>query len=79
MNCGSFFFAEISRTTSSLRPGGVESDSTSETNPYGYARVASSSIVFAVLAIVVSFVRLELSLHPLCLDGDPQSRIYGHE
>jgi hypothetical protein len=47
----------------------------SVTNPYGYARFASSSIVFAVLAIVVSFVRLALSLHPSRLDGDSKGRI----
>jgi hypothetical protein len=34
MNSGSFFFAEIRRTTSSLRPRGIVSDSMSVTKPY---------------------------------------------
>src|SRR6476619_6975243 len=42
---GSFFFAEIARTTSSLRPGGSVSDSMSVTKPYLYSRVASCSMV----------------------------------
>src|SRR6476659_811726 len=42
---GSFFFAEIIRTTSSLRPFGISSASMSVTNPYLYSRVASSSMV----------------------------------
>ena len=37
---------EIVRTMSSSSPGGVESDSTAETNPYGYARLANSSMIF---------------------------------
>jgi hypothetical protein len=55
MKAGSCFFAEISRTMSSLSPGGVESDSTAVTNPYGYARPATASMVFALLLNARSF------------------------
>src|SRR5439155_7433739 len=41
---GSFLMAEMRRTTSSFRPGGSASASTSVTKPYLYSRVASSSI-----------------------------------
>ena len=51
MNCGSFFFAEIRRMTSSLRPGGTESDSMSVTKPHLYSRLASSSTVRSSLFI----------------------------
>src|SRR5438046_3215689 len=44
MNSGSFFFAEIVRIISSLRPGGTVSVSTSVTNPYAYSRLTSASI-----------------------------------
>src|SRR5689334_13472047 len=44
MNSGSFFRAEIARTTSSLSPGGNVSDSMSVTNPASYSRVISDSI-----------------------------------
>src|SRR5438874_11207967 len=44
MNSGSFFFEEISRMMSSLRPAGTVSVSTSVTNPYAYARLTSASI-----------------------------------
>src|SRR5579884_1107708 len=49
---GSFFLAEISRTMSSFKPGGTVSESTSETKPYLYSRLASSSIV--LVAVVIS-------------------------
>jgi hypothetical protein len=62
-------------TMSSLRPGGVESESISVMNPYGYARFASASIFFAVLAIAVSLRRLAFSLHPSGTHGDLESRI----
>src|SRR5450830_1532287 len=44
MNDGSFFFAEMVRMMSSLRPGGTVSVSTSVTNPYAYSRLTSASI-----------------------------------
>src|SRR3954449_8461816 len=44
MNAGSFFFAEMVRMMSSLRPGGTGSVSTSVTNPYAYSRLTSASI-----------------------------------
>src|SRR5689334_18395205 len=44
MNAGSFFFAAIARTMSSLNPGGSVSDSMSVTNPAGYSRLISDSI-----------------------------------
>ncbi len=48
---GSRFFAEIRRTTSSLRPFGTLSVSTSVTKPYRYSRLASSSIVRVAVLI----------------------------
>ena len=48
---GSLFFAEIARTTSSLRPGGSVSDSMSVTKPYLYSRVASCSMVSVEVVI----------------------------
>src|SRR6267378_8057194 len=44
MNSGSFFFAEMVRMMSSLRPAGTVSVSTSVTNPYAYSRLTSASI-----------------------------------
>ena len=41
-HAGSFFFAEIRRTVSSLNPRGTVSCSTSVTNPYLYSRLARS-------------------------------------
>src|SRR5512145_604543 len=46
MKSGSFFLAEITRTTSSFRPGGTVSASISLTKPYLYSRLARSSTVF---------------------------------
>src|ERR1035438_7386449 len=40
---GSFFFAEMNRTISSLNPFGAESDSKSEMNPYLYSVFATFS------------------------------------
>src|SRR5690606_7554097 len=45
MNSGSFFFDEIRRTTSSLRPGGIWSDSISVTKPCWYSLCTSASRV----------------------------------
>src|SRR5947208_3734916 len=42
---GSFFFAEIRRTVSSLSPRGIVSASISVTQPYLYSRFASISAV----------------------------------
>src|SRR5438874_4274245 len=44
IHCGSFFFAEMKRMTSSFSPGGAESASMSVTNPHLYSRFASVSI-----------------------------------
>src|SRR3954468_14958036 len=44
IHSGSCFFSEIARTTSSLRPGGNVSDSTSVTKPAAYSFVMSDSI-----------------------------------
>src|SRR5688572_11458098 len=52
MNSGSFFFAEITRTISSFKPGGTVSDSMSVMNPYLYSRPASSSSVSLALFII---------------------------
>ena len=41
---GSSFFAEMARTTSSLKPGGKVSASMSVTNPAAYSRLTSASI-----------------------------------
>src|SRR4029453_9474590 len=62
MNWGSLFFAEIVRTISSSSPGGVESDSTAETNPYGYARSANSSMIFWLPVLL-------MRCPPSCLHG----------
>src|SRR5882762_961709 len=43
MNDGSFFFAELVRMMSSLRPDGTVSVSTSVTNPYAYSRLTRAS------------------------------------
>jgi len=50
-HAGSRFFSEISRTTSTLRPFGTVSASTSVTKPYWYSRLASSSIVRVAVVI----------------------------
>src|SRR5712664_4664130 len=52
MNSGSFFFEEISRMMSSLRPGAMASASMSVTNPHSYSRLTAASTVFAVVLIV---------------------------
>src|SRR5688572_16565944 len=65
-HAGSFFLAEISRTTSSLSPFGISSASTSVTNPYLYSRVASSSMVSVLVDISLS-------------GSDPGSRIPGSD
>jgi len=57
-HCGSPFFDEIKRTTSSSRPTGMMSCSTSVANPYLYSVLASSSICFVAVLITVS-CRLE--------------------
>src|SRR5437763_15562379 len=59
MNFGSFFLADIVRTTSSLRPRGTVSASISVTKPYLYSRLASSSIVR--VAVVISSNLLPIS------------------
>ena len=41
---GSSFFAEMSRITASLRPGGSVSVSTSVTKPYAYSRLTRVSM-----------------------------------
>src|SRR5260370_36381703 len=51
MNLGSFFFSEIMRMTSSLRPRGTVSASISVTNPCLYSRLASSAIVLVAVGI----------------------------
>src|SRR6476620_11934831 len=43
-HCGSSFFAEMRRMTSSLTPGGNVSASTSVTKPYWYSRLTSESM-----------------------------------
>src|SRR3954466_4407793 len=54
MKGGSFFFAEIRRTVSSLSPRGMTSDSMSVTNPYLYSPVVSlSSVVLTGSPLVV--------------------------
>src|SRR5215467_12989193 len=50
MKSGSFFRAEIARTTSSFNPGGKVSDSMSVTNPASYSRVISDSIELLIYA-----------------------------
>src|ERR1043165_6101963 len=51
MNSGSFFFAEISRITSSFNPAGIVSASISVTKPYLYSRWARSSAVSTLFII----------------------------
>src|SRR5436190_9790167 len=43
IHSGSFFFEEISRTVSSLKPFGMVSDSMSVTKPYLYSRFVNNS------------------------------------
>jgi hypothetical protein len=50
MKAGSFFRAEIARTTSSFNPGGNVSDSMSVTNPASYSRLISDSIELLIYA-----------------------------
>ncbi len=50
MKAGSFFRAEIARTTSSFKPGGNVSDSMSVTNPASYSRLISDSIELLIYA-----------------------------
>src|SRR5258706_11681191 len=79
MNWGSLFFAEIVRTMSSSSPGGVESDSTAETNPYGYTRLANSSMIFWLPLLLMrcpSCLSTWLSVPPSRGDGDWEGRIY---
>src|SRR5688572_33171319 len=52
IHSGSPFFAEIARTTSSLRPGGKVSDSRMVSKPYLYSRVASCSMVSSEVDII---------------------------
>src|SRR5258708_27372172 len=54
---GSFFFFEIRRTTSSLRPFGMVSLSTSVTKPYLYSRLASCSMVSVDVDILILYRR----------------------
>src|ERR1019366_1251377 len=55
---GSFFLAEMWRMVSSLKPGGVDSDSTSVTKPYLYSCLTRLSIVsVAVLIVKLLFPR----------------------
>ena len=49
---GSFFFAEMWRMVSSLKPGGVDSDSTSVTKPYLYSCLTRLSMVSVAVLIV---------------------------
>src|SRR6266480_240284 len=53
MNSGSFFLAEIARTTFSFRPGGSESASMSLTKPHLYSRLARASSLLAVVLMTV--------------------------
>src|SRR5271169_2379856 len=48
---GSFFFVEMWRMVSSLKPGGVDSDSTSVTKPYLYSCLTRLSIVSVAVGI----------------------------
>ena len=48
---GSFFLAEIKRMVSSLKPGGVDSDSTSVTKPYLYSCLTRLSMVSVAVLI----------------------------
>src|SRR5215467_12291956 len=60
MNSGSFFFEDIRRMTSSLKPGATESVSISVTNPYLYSW-------FAIDSSVCSGVLIEFLLCPIVL------------
>src|SRR4051812_22642531 len=68
---GSFFFLEISLTTSSFNPFGIVSASTSVTKPYLYSRVASSSIVCVDVDIRLRSIGLSS-----CLPQDVDRRRY---
>src|ERR1041384_2614062 len=72
---GSVFFAEIVRMISSLRPGGIDSDSMSLTKPYLYSRSARISALFAGLAIISALNR-ERSSAPA---GALNVRVLEHE
>ena len=64
MNSGSFFLAEITRTTSSFSPGGSASASMSLTKPHLYSRVARASSVFVVVLMSVLFPSFGDPLRP---------------
>ena len=51
-HAGSFFFSEIRRMVSSLKPGGADSDSTSVTKPYLYSCLTRLSMVSVAVLIV---------------------------
>src|SRR5262249_33853027 len=65
---GSFFFPEIKRMVSSLRPRGIVSDSMSVTQPYLYSRFVSISLVLILflkfraqaLLYIADFIKLSL-------------------
>src|SRR5690242_4257895 len=60
---GSFFLEEISRTVSSVNPGGALSDSTSVTKPYLYSFLTRPSMVS--VAVLIWSVRWVDSLRRL--------------
>src|ERR1043165_8401147 len=72
---GSVFFAEMVRMISSLRPGGIDSDSMSLTKPYLYSRSARISALFAGLAIISALNRERSSAPAGALDV----RVLEHE
>src|ERR1017187_10350114 len=53
---GSFFFSEIRRMVSSLKPGGADSDSTSVTKPYLYSCLTRLSMVSVAVLIEKLFL-----------------------
>ena len=54
-HAGSFFLAEMWRMVSSLKPGGVDSDSTSVTKPYLYSCLTRLSMVSVAVLIVENY------------------------
>src|SRR5271169_1557306 len=66
---GSFFFVEMWRMVSSLKPGGVDSDSTSVTKPYLYSCLTRLSMVSVAVLIVLKLFFF-VAIWAGAMDGD---------